>query len=93
VKWHTRDSSEGEEGNAPTIFRDIYQGDERIATRVDFEQAERIVVSHNDKVTNQYAESLDEMSDDLKKLSKFNALAPETLAIIFRNEAKRVRNT
>jgi hypothetical protein len=90
MKWHTRDSSEGEEGKNPTIFRDIYEGDERIAERVEFEAAHAIVSKHNQEITDQYADSLDEMSKELGKF-KYSYLAPSGLANIFRHEARRIR--
>jgi hypothetical protein len=43
VKWHTRMSSEGESGNALSVFSDIYKGDELVVSRIPFQQAEKWV--------------------------------------------------
>lgn len=46
-EWKLADSPEGEEGDAVTVYRDIYQGDIPVAERVLFEDAECLVLRHN----------------------------------------------
>ncbi len=46
-EWHIEDSPEGEAGDDPTIYRDIYQGDTAVAERVIFDDAEALVLRHN----------------------------------------------
>ncbi len=74
MNWHTKDSSEGEEGDAPTMFRDIYQGDERIAKRVDLEAADGIVKAHNqnpDKWRTDVDERLRRIENRLKNVPHY----------------------
>jgi hypothetical protein len=41
--WRTQMSSEGESGNAPSVFSDIYKGDELVVSRIPFQQADKWV--------------------------------------------------